>query len=372
MSKACNLVVNGHSIKAQAGETLVDAALGGRVVVPHDCCSGQCESCRVTVVKGVVNDRGTAEGRTVLACQATLEGDAEIAFEAVPQVTKVAGLVSAITALSPDTLEVIIELQNALDFRPGQYVRVKFSSFPARDYSPTLRLDANTREKEIVLHIRRFPGGIVSTQIGATIRPGHRVQVHGPFGQAFLRDGPGPLILIAGGTGWAPIWSIAHAARTRQRHRDLIVVAGATHQRNLYMGRALNWLFDDGVRNIIATAEHEAQWPTRPGRPTHYLPSLGPEDVVYVAGPAPLVETVKRKVRAATARCYADSFIPSARPMSMIDRIMNMLRKPAASASAERPYISVPDIGRRPRTDQLLAARASPAEARAEAKQRVG
>ena len=40
MRNDCNLVVNGRSIKARLGETLVDAGLGGWVVVPHDCCSG--------------------------------------------------------------------------------------------------------------------------------------------------------------------------------------------------------------------------------------------------------------------------------------------------------------------------------------------
>lgn len=44
MASTCNLIVNGHAIKANVGETLVDAALGGWTVIPHDCCSGQCET----------------------------------------------------------------------------------------------------------------------------------------------------------------------------------------------------------------------------------------------------------------------------------------------------------------------------------------
>ena len=84
-----------------------------------------------------------------------------------------------------------------------------------------------------------------------------------------------------------------------------------------------------------------------PGRPTHYLPSLGPEDTVYVAGPPPLVDAVKRKSRAASARCYADPFLPNAQPLSFIDRVMAMLRRPAAAPVVETPRpalapISVP------------------------------
>ena len=65
-----DLVINGKTVKANRGETLVDAGLSGWVAIPHDCNSGQCETCRVTVVSGRVDDRGTAEKGTVLACQA--------------------------------------------------------------------------------------------------------------------------------------------------------------------------------------------------------------------------------------------------------------------------------------------------------------
>jgi 3-phenylpropionate/trans-cinnamate dioxygenase ferredoxin reductase subunit len=82
------------------------------------------------------------------------------------------------------------------------------------------------------------------------------------------------------------------------------------------------------------------------GRPTHYLPSLGPEDTVFVAGPPPLVDAVKAKSRAAAARCYADPFLPNAQPLSLIDRVMAMLRRPAAaSVEAQRtvmPAAAVP------------------------------
>src|SRR5205085_12173667 len=104
--------------------------------------------------------------------------------------------------------------------------------------------------------------------------------------------------------GWAPIWSLACAARREQRHRDLIVIAGSRDSENLYMRPALDWLADDGVRDVIATVQVDARRPQLPGRPTRYLPSLGLEDTVYVAGPPWLVDAVKRKARSAGARCY--------------------------------------------------------------------
>jgi hypothetical protein len=111
-----------------------------------------------------------------------------------------------------------------------------------------------------------------------------------------------------------------------------VVIAGSRDAEGLYMRRSLDWLIDDGVREIITTAEMGATDPVRRGRPTHYLPSLGPEDTVYVAGPPPLVDAIKIKSRAAAARCYADPFLPNAQPLSLIDRVMGMLRRPATTA----------------------------------------
>jgi NAD(P)H-flavin reductase/ferredoxin len=332
MRTTCNLIINGRSVDARIGETLVDAGLGGWIAIPHDCCSGQCETCRVEVVSGRIDDQGTRDGRSVLACQATVLGDAEISFEEVAATAKESGTVAEISRLASDVVEVVVALNQPISYRPGQYLGVKFSGFPARDLSPALREDGSARDRELVFHIRRYPGGVVSTQLGATIRPGHRVQVRGPFGYAYLREGTGPIVLVSGGVGWAPIWAVARAARREQPHRELVVIAGARDLDGLYMRRSLDWLIDDGVRDVIAVAESEYGGPILPGRPTHYLPSLGLEDTVYVAGPPGLVDTVKRKARAAAARCYADPFLPGEQKPSLIDRIMQMLHRPAGAA----------------------------------------
>ena len=326
MKGYCQLVVNGKLVEARAGEKLIDAALGGSILIPQDCRSGQCQSCRVTLVSGSVDDNGTGDGRTVLACQATLAGDAEIEFDELPSPIKRAGVVTEINELSPEIAELVVTTTAPLEFRPGQYVRVKFSGYPAREFSPTFRLDGLLKHVELVFHIRRLPDGIVSGQLGKAIRPGHAAHVQGPFGATYLRAGEGPLVLVAGGAGWAPIWALACSARASQRNRELMVVAGSRDVDNLYMLPSLQWLIDDGVRDVIATAESGAIPPVRPGRPWHYLPLLGLEDTVYVAGPAGLVEIVKKKARSAGAQCYTDPFLPSSQTLPLKDRITRLWR----------------------------------------------
>jgi NAD(P)H-flavin reductase/ferredoxin len=331
----CHLSINGQSIESPPGVTLVDAALGAWKIIPHDCRSGQCETCRVTVVSGSVDDEGTAVGRTVLACQSRVSGDAEIRFDELPPPEKRAGKVSEMRLLTDDIVEVVVRTEPALHYLPGQYVRLKFSGFPAREYSPTVRLNGNTSAGEMVFHIRILPDGVVSSALGGAIAPGHRVHVQGPFGSAFLRDGDGPLVLVSGGTGWAPIWAIAHAARRTQPHRQTFVIAGSRDPAGSYMQPALHWLVDNGVQDVIGTVEFGAREQLRLGRPTHYLPLLGMEDTVYVAGPAGLVDTVKRKAQDGAAQCYADPFLPSEHSMSLADRLRGVLFNRSRSAQVQ-------------------------------------
>jgi 3-phenylpropionate/trans-cinnamate dioxygenase ferredoxin reductase subunit len=329
MSK-CNLTVNGRRIRANIGDTLIDAAIGGRILIPHDCFSGQCETCRVTVESGAVDDCGSADGKTVLACQATVDGDAMISFDDLPPVKKQTGIVGDIRPLSPDVVEVIVWLSRPFDYLPGQYVSLGFRGFPARDYSPTVRMNGELNKRELVFHIKRLPDGIVSSQLGSGIRGGHRVQIRGPFGQAFLRepDTGGVLVLVSSGTGWAPIWSIARAAGQAGLARDTIVIAGARDMAGLYMRPALDWLAGTGFAEVIATSRTGHGGRVKPGRPDHYLPLLGHSDIVHVAGAPRFVDMIKSKARNAAARCYADPFLPSRQAAGLGHRILRRVSRP--------------------------------------------
>src|SRR5688500_13577581 len=106
------------------------------IVIPHDCCTGQCSTCRVRVYDGEVDDQRSRERDTVLACQAMVSGDAIIEFDEVPLPVKRSGTVTTMTLISPDIYEVVVTLSKPLTHLPGQYVKLAFAGFPSRDYSP--------------------------------------------------------------------------------------------------------------------------------------------------------------------------------------------------------------------------------------------
>jgi 3-phenylpropionate/trans-cinnamate dioxygenase ferredoxin reductase subunit len=119
-------------------------------------------------------------------------------------------------------------------------------------------------------------------------------------------------VLVAGGTGFAPMWSIATAALDEDPEREMVVVVGGRALDDLYMVRALCRLARHAnVRVIPVTDMPQTVTPViRSGRPTDHVPKLFEDDMVYACGAPPMVEAVARMAAAAGARCYADAFVP--------------------------------------------------------------
>lgn len=301
------------SFRARAGETLLDAALINGVDLPHDCRSGTCGSCRCTVSSGSVEGGETDAPDAVLACQARVASDVEIIVEETPPVETFSGRVTAINDLSTDVAEVTIALRTPFDMLPGQYVQVKFAGFPARSYSPTVPLEGPV-DSAIRLQVKRVRNGRVSSALGRAIQPGHKVKIVGPHGAAFLRPGmTNRLVLVAGGAGFAPIWSIAHAALREMPDREIVVTVGANSVGDFYMAPALWRLVAFPKTQVISVLRQpDRAHPDLPvGSPVDHMPALSPTDIVYACGAPRMVEAVAAKARASGACCYIDPFVPA-------------------------------------------------------------
>lgn len=334
MKRTASLVINAKAFQATPGQTVLDAAMGAGIFIPHDCSSGQCDTCRVRVYDGTVDDRGTRRGDTVLACQAQVTGDAILEFDAVPEAIKVPATLTGIRPLSPDILELTIGLHKALPHLPGQYVKCSFSGFPQRDYSPTQRVDGTGTIDELIVHVRRLRDGVVSSRLGTGIAIGHKVTIHGPFGSAFHRLGEGRIVLVATGTGWAPVWAIARASRFRQPDREMVVVVGARAVEDVYMRASLDWLAATGVRTLIATASAPGAREgtgVMAGRVTDHLPSFSAQDTVYAAGNPAMVAAVQALAQQAGATCHSDPFTPSQVQPSIGRRLLSFLGRPGSA-----------------------------------------
>jgi NAD(P)H-flavin reductase len=343
MKKTCKVMLNNEPFLANCGELLLDSALMNGIELPHDCRSGICGACRVRLVDGRVFGGHKHGDDMIHACQARIISDLAIVTEPVPDQVTMSARVANIVRLAPDVIGVDVELPSPLRYLPGQYCKVQFRGFPARSYSPTYPLEGRPDDRLLHFHIRRLSDGLVSTALGRDIRVGHRIKLTGPFGSAFLRPNhSGSLVLVAGGTGFAPIWSIAVAAIMERPQRELIFVVGVRKLPSLYMHGALCRLaLFPNVTIIPTVSEPQSVSPAiRVGRPTDYLPNLSPSDVVYTSGAPAMTASVARIARAAGARCYSDPFVSSPRPASrttMVGRLSGWLNTPPSGPPILRP-----------------------------------
>jgi len=326
MRKICKVTLNKDAFLANCGELLLDSALMNGVDLPHDCRSGICGACRVRLVDGQVFG-GTEEGSDMIhACQARIVSDLKLVTEAVPEMVSVQGRVVQLVPLASDVIGVSVELQKPLGHLPGQYCKLQFRGFPERCYSPSYPLEGAPDRRLLHFHIRRFPDGGVSSALGDRIRIGHRVRLTGPFGHAFFRPNHhGRMVLVASGTGFAPMWSIAAAAMTEQPRRELIFVVATRKLQSFYMDAALCRIaLFPNVTIIPVVSEPQNISPVvRTGRPTDFLPPLSADDLVYTSGAPMMTNEVARMARAAGAACYTDPFIPNVKspePANLIGR----------------------------------------------------
>lgn len=311
MSKYRNVSIKGRTIRVRAGDVLLDAALANGVDIPHDCRAGSCGTCMVQIVKGKTVYGDTHAKGMVHACQARVVSDLEVEMEDVPDIETTRARLTGLRELAPDIVELQIAPEKEVAYLPGQYFRFAFSGFPARAYSATASLDGRIGGRVIRLNAKRVRGGRVSSAFGTAIRPGHRLRMEGPFGQAFLRPGrKGRLILAGSGTGFAPIWAIACMALRESRDRPIVMIAGARRLSALYMTPALAMLARLPNVTVIPTIEEgPSPYPAlRIGRIEAHVPPLDASDSIHACGSPRMVDAMAGCADRAGATFYADPF----------------------------------------------------------------
>jgi len=351
MSRSCSVRLNDQLISARRGALLLDAALANGVEIPHDCRAGQCGTCRVRVIDGTYWGGECEEDGYVHACQCRVISDLSLEMEPALDVLETSGRIADIVRLAPDVVEVCVEASHPIDFYRGQYYSVRFAGFPARSYSPTIALDWPAEPGLVRFNIRQIDNGLVSSALGRTIERGHRVTLTGPYGSAYFRpDHPGRIVLVAGGTGFAPIWAIAEAAIRERPEREMHIVVGTRSIEGLYMIPALCRIaLFPRVTIIPVVSEPQQVTPSvKVGLPTDFLPALRHDDMVYVSGAPAMVTAVAALARASGARCHCDAFVPQqgSSPMrsvgSSIRSLLEGVQTSVRTAFASRPLRAEP------------------------------
>jgi len=326
---------HGRTLRVSAGEPVLQAALAAGLNLPHSCKSGHCSSCRARLLAGEIHYPGgrppglTAEEAAsgqVLLCQARPRSDLVIEARLIAHVAEVEiktlpCRIARLTPLAPDVLQVMLQLPavERLPFHAGQYLDVLLEGGKRRSFSIACPPhDAGLLE----LHVRRVQGGGFTQRLfGASdsaLGPGALLRIEGPMGQFSYRPGTAPLIMVAGGTGFAPLKSmLRHVLETGIR-RDIHLYWGARHAADVYEEqRVLGWTRSHGQLEFtavlseatLAEAAHQRTgWVHDAVLADH--PDLSAFEV-YAAGPPAMIEAMRTSFPRhglASQRLYFDSF----------------------------------------------------------------
>jgi len=223
--------------------------------------------------------------------------------------------IESMKQVAPDVMALWLRLPAIEQFtwQCGQYVDVMLQGERRRSFSL-----ANPPHDSALLelHVRRAPGGVFSEQVFTALRDGALLRIEGPLGQFIYRPGDRPLLLIGGGTGFAPLKAmIRHALETEPR-RDVTLFWGARTAADLYEdvwlreldGRHIRFRYTSVLSEQAAAGPHESGLVHE--AVIRRVAGLAGFDI-YAAGPPAMIDAVRAalpKQGADPARIYIDSF----------------------------------------------------------------
>lgn len=261
----------GREVECRDDQTILDACLRNGVWLPHSCTHGTCATCKSDLLEGSV-DHGPAssfalmdfereDGKLLTCCatprsDVTIEADIDIDEDIeVHPVEDHVGTVVVLDDIALETRRLVIELDRDVHYNAGQYMKF---FVPGKGVDRTYSIATPpTENRRLEFHIRRTPNGIASDGwIFTAMALGDRVELSGPYGRFVLKTGDDrDAVLVAGGTGLAPIKSmIRHALENDAYEGHLTLYQGA---------RTRDWLYDvDDFRRLAQ--DHPDRFTYRP------------------------------------------------------------------------------------------------------------
>lgn len=327
--------INGseREFEAEQNEPLLEAALRQGVMLPYSCKNGTCGSCKGRLLAGQVDyphhpplaldDNEQAAG-DILLCQATACSDITVeareieAIRDIP-VHKLPARVIEKTRLADNVMKLVLKLPRAqrLQFLAGQYLDILLPGGKRRAFSIA---SSPAREGEVELHVRHVEGGDFTGWVFDDMQLKDILRIEGPLGTFFIRhdDEQRPMIMMGGGTGFAPLKSMIEDLLAQGDKRKLHLFWGVRSATELYLHeQVLQWaeqnehiLFTsaliepakDASRNNFIGFVHEAV--------LDQYPDLSGFDI-YMSGPPAMIDAGRSafiESGAKKRRIFFDSF----------------------------------------------------------------
>ncbi|MBN2419771.1 MAG: 2Fe-2S iron-sulfur cluster binding domain-containing protein [Deltaproteobacteria bacterium] len=309
------LINNEKEIVVTGGSPLLATLKSRNIFIPSACGGkGTCAYCKVRVLEGGGPVLSTEtpyllpeelEQNIRLSCQVKVKEDLKIQIpEELFLVKQFRAKVVDITDLTHEIKGVrmdILSPEEGITFKPGQYVQLEVPKYEKiagpefRAYS--ISSDSSTHES-LELVITKVPEGAVTTYVHEYLKKDDELTIYGPYGDFYLRESDRGILLIATGSGLAPMKSILHQIENQNILRETILFFGAKNTSDLYHFDVLKGfetrLYKFKFYPTLSRVGDNDKWEGERGRVTNliekYVHQNAPFDV-YLCGAPPMIES---------------------------------------------------------------------------------
>jgi len=318
MSFTIHLQPANRSFEVQRDEPILSAAIRQGIGLPYGCRDGACGSCKSRLLSGRVI-HGAHQLRAlsvaeedagwILPCCAAAQTDCVIEARSVPgagefPVLKMPARVLSLQRAAPDVMIVRLQLpanQN-LQYRAGQFIEIILRDGARRSYSMANASHNLGSPPALELHLRHLSGGKFTDHVFGAMKEKEILRIEGPFGSFFLReDSAKPIVLLAAGTGLAPIKALIEHMQLKHIERPAWLYWGGRRPQDLYLNA---WCEEAAAQMpalryvpVLSDALPEDGWAGRSGfvhrAVMQDLPDLSGHQV-YACGAPVMVEAAKR------------------------------------------------------------------------------
>jgi len=308
----------GVEMQVEEGEWVLDAAFRQGIAIPHGCREGQCSSCKCILLEGdaEVENYSTfalpdyeRDSGHILLCRSyafsdltveLLNYDEDLMRRAIA-VKQLAAVLSGVRSLTHDTRLLEVDLEEPMKFWAGQYVELTVpSAGVTRSYSMA---STQSTPGKLQFIIRKYPEGAFSSLVDTTLLPGTALKVKGPYGDCYRREGrPGPMVLVGGGSGMSPLWSILQDHIQSGEQRPIRFFYGARTRKDLFFldefAAVAGQLADFEFIPVLSQATAEDAWGGETGFVHEAVErvlkqqQLSGEIDAYTCGPPPMIDAV--------------------------------------------------------------------------------
>ncbi len=335
MSFSVTVQPSGRAFTVDQGEALLAAAIRQGVGLPYGCKDGACGSCKCRKLEGTVT-HGTHQLKAlsaeeeasgfILTCCGIAHSDVviesrQVTDESAFPVRKMPSRVSSMTRASHDVMVLQLQLpaSEVFKYHAGQYVEFLLRDGGRRAYSMGNAPHTQADKPGIELHIRYMPGGKFTEHVFGVMKEKEILRIEGPYGSFFLReDSSKPMVLLASGTGFAPIKALIEHMQFKGITRPAVLYWGGRRPADLYMN---DWMLGKAAEMpnlkyipVVSDALPEDHWSGRTGfvhkAVLEDFPDLSAHQV-YACG-APIVVDSARAEYSALAGLPAEEFFADA------------------------------------------------------------